>query len=144
MAIRSQVDYDLVAEQSTNLFHWETLCLDDVEVREDRSDDGERKVDEEHVPAAESQLESMQRGESKCETYMFLNASGDGAVKVIVPTKSENIAKLTPLARRFVGKISAVHAKAGASTHCGNVSIQSILRWVEIEGEPGRQLCTRT
>ena len=50
-------------------------------------------------------------------THMVLNASGDGAVKVIVPTNSENIAKLTPLARRFVGKISAVQTKAGASTH---------------------------
>ncbi len=53
---------------------------------------------------------------------MFLNANGDGAVKVIVPTKSENIAKLTPLARRLVGKISAVQAKAGASMHCKAVS----------------------
>lgn len=48
---------------------------------------------------------------------MFLNAKGEGAVKVMVPTKSEKMAKLTPLARKLVGNISAVQAKDGASTH---------------------------
>ena len=73
-------------------------------------------------------------------TYMFLNARGDGAVKVIVPTKSEKIAKLTPFARRFVGKISAVHANAGASTHCGEVSVHAVSEGCEGD-EPGRRRC---
>ena len=57
---------------------------------------------------------------------MVLNARGDGAVKVIVPTKSVKIARLTPLARRLVGNISATQAKPGASTHCNNQLLDSI------------------
>jgi len=37
---------------------------------------------------------------------MFLNANADGVVYVIAPTKFANIARLTPFARIFVGKIS--------------------------------------
>ena len=48
---------------------------------------------------------------------MFLNANGEGAVKVIVPTNTLKSVRLTPLARRCVGKISAVQMNVGASTH---------------------------
>jgi hypothetical protein len=53
-----------------------------------------------------------------------LNANGDGAVNVIVPTKRANIARLMPLARRWVGKTSAAQMKDGASTHYESLSFK--------------------
>lgn len=54
---------------------------------------------------------------------MFLNATGAGVEKVMAPTKNANIARLTPLARKFVGKTSAAQITAGASTHFSYFSI---------------------
>ncbi len=51
-------------------------------------------------------------------SYIFWNATGAGVEKVIAPIKNADIARLMPLARRFVGKTSAAHTTAGASTHC--------------------------
>jgi hypothetical protein len=46
---------------------------------------------------------------------MSRNARGPGVEKVMKPTKYENMLNPIPLARRFVGKISAHQTKDGAS-----------------------------
>ena len=48
---------------------------------------------------------------------MFWKATGAGVEKVIAPAKKVKTARLTPLARILVGKISDAHTSAGASTH---------------------------
>lgn len=49
---------------------------------------------------------------------MLCKATGAGVEKVMVPTKYAQMAILTPLARRVVGKISDAQTNEGASRHC--------------------------
>ena len=51
------------------------------------------------------------------DTHMFLKANAEGEVYVMAPTKYAKNARLMPLARMVVGKISAHQMKDGASTN---------------------------
>lgn len=146
LSVLGQVNDDLITEQGPDLFNRQPLGLHDDEEGDDGANKGEGGVDEEHAPlAAPTSVRGfsthMPCHKMTTQAHMFLNASGEGAVKVMVPTKMLKRERLTPLARSCVGKISAVQINVGASTHCHHISayVQEASPYHFVACLPGRR-----
>lgn len=69
---------------------------------------------------------------------MLCSATGAGVEKVMVPTKYAKMARLTPLARSVVGKISAAQTNEGASMHFPRIQFRSTCKRAR-HGLPGKR-----